>query len=29
MLGDSDPGKAQRVLDAMLQMNKLDLGRRG
>jgi len=25
MLSDSDPGKAKRTLDAMLQMNKLDL----
>jgi predicted 3-demethylubiquinone-9 3-methyltransferase (glyoxalase superfamily) len=27
MLSDSDPAKAKRTLDAMLQMNKLDLGR--
>jgi len=26
MLGDNDPAKGQRVLSAMLQMNKLDLG---
>ncbi len=26
MLGDKDPAKGQRVLSAMLQMNKLDLG---
>ena len=26
MLGDKDPSKGQRVLSAMLQMNKLDLG---
>ena len=26
MLGDTDPSKGQRVLSAMLQMNKLDLG---
>ena len=26
MLGDKDPAKGQRVLTAMLQMKKLDLG---
>jgi hypothetical protein len=27
MLGDKDPGKSQRVMNAMLQMEKLDLKR--
>ncbi len=27
MLGDQDPGKSKRVLDAMVQMEKLDLKR--
>jgi len=26
MLGDPDPGKAQRVMNAMLQMDRLDIG---
>ena len=26
MLGDPDPAKSKRVVDAMMQMNKLDLG---
>jgi predicted 3-demethylubiquinone-9 3-methyltransferase (glyoxalase superfamily) len=27
MLGDPDPAKSRRVMDAMLQMDKLDIGR--
>jgi predicted 3-demethylubiquinone-9 3-methyltransferase (glyoxalase superfamily) len=27
MLGDKDPARAQRAMQAMLQMKKLDIGR--
>ena len=27
MLGDKDPGKSKRVMEAMLQMDKIDIGK--